>query len=262
MTSPKLGRQDRERLRDDSTDGFTLVELLVVIAVIAILAAILLPVLTTAKTQARPIVCLNNLKQIHLAITLYASDHEDLLLPAEQHPGSGAPYQEGWAATLVLDNYLPALPSGSYTTLAEGNSVFRCPDGIAEVYTSNPISREDPEGAKAFPYVSERNGSKVYVNCWYGLNGELGDTKKWPFRRVPLPDGSTRLNTLTSAHPRMPVVYDGFWVHNGRDERINARHNKKTRTNLAFFDGSASTYDTYKIPSVRDKNTGEIRWRY
>jgi prepilin-type N-terminal cleavage/methylation domain-containing protein/prepilin-type processing-associated H-X9-DG protein len=262
MRKPEAGKKHCERTHEKMADGFTLIELLVVIAVIAILAAILLPVLTAAKSQTRPTVCLNNLKQIHLAITLYAGDHEDQLLPAEHHPGSGAAFQEGWAATLVLDNYLPALPSGSYTTLAEGNSVFRCPDGIAEVYTANPIARDDLEGAKAFPYVSERNGGKMYVNCWYGLNGELGDTKKWPFRRVPLPNGTTALNTLASAHPRMPVVYDGFWVHNGKDERINARHKKRTRTNLAFFDGSASSYDTYKIPSVREKNSGEIRWRY
>jgi prepilin-type N-terminal cleavage/methylation domain-containing protein/prepilin-type processing-associated H-X9-DG protein len=249
-------------VRPPGRGGFTLIELLVVMAVIAILAAILLPVLAGAKKRMRSIVCINNLKQIQVAITLYANDHEDFLLPAEYHPGSGAPYQEGWAATLVLDNYLPAHASDTYTTLAEGNSVFRCPDGLPEVYSANPTSRDDPEGAKAFPYVSERTGRKSYVNCWYGMNGELGDTKKWPFKRVPSPDGQTRLNRLTSAHAHMPSVYDGFWVHNGKDERINARHKNRTRTNLAFFDGSAAAFDTYKIPSVRAKSSGEIQWRY
>ena len=241
--------------------GFTLIELLVVIAVIAILAALLLPALTAAKLRTRSIVCISNLKQIGIAIALYANDHEDLLLPAEFHPGSGAPYQEGWAATLVLDNYLPAPTADTYTTLAEGQSVFRCPDGLPEVYSANPVSRNDIEGAKAFPYVSERTGRKFYVNCWYGINGELGNTEKWPFRRYPAPGGNSRRNTLTSTSARMPSVYDGFWVHNGKDERINARHKRRTQTNLAFFDGSAATFDTYKIPSVRDRGE-EIQFRY
>src|SRR5688572_22995847 len=121
------------RLAGYRSSGFTLIELLTVIAVIAVLAAILLPALGNAKEKGKAAVCMSNLKQLQLAITIYADEHEDELPPAEIHPGSGGPFQESWAGMLVNSGRLPAPESGHYTQLAEGSSIFRCPSGIAAV---------------------------------------------------------------------------------------------------------------------------------
>src|SRR5947207_10510015 len=104
--------------------AFTLIELLVVLAIISILAAMLLPALAMAKEKARSIFCLNNLKQIGIAMTLYADDHNDFLVPAEYNVGNGAKYREGWPTILYNHQYLPAQRSPDYYTVPPGKSVF------------------------------------------------------------------------------------------------------------------------------------------
>lgn len=244
--------------------AFTLIELLVVIAVMSILAAMLLPALAMAKEKAHSIHCISNLKQIGVAVTLYSDDCKDLLLPAEYNSRKGAPSDEGWPTLLYNQKYLPAPLSTSYYKVAPGGSVFRCPSGLPAVYSFNPTSRSDPEGAKAWPYISTGTGHKFFIDCWYGINATTGSPEIWPFTRFPLDNRQPVLNHFSKAAkvPRMPAIFDGFWLLNGKDERINARHSKRNRTNILFFDDSVAAFDTFKLPGVKSTKPTTIRWRF
>jgi prepilin-type N-terminal cleavage/methylation domain-containing protein/prepilin-type processing-associated H-X9-DG protein len=79
---PKSDMGNSFHHRDTSRrEGFTLTELLIVIAIIAFLAGMLLPALAKAKQKAQGIACLSHLKQLQLGWFMYASDHNDKLVP-------------------------------------------------------------------------------------------------------------------------------------------------------------------------------------
>jgi prepilin-type N-terminal cleavage/methylation domain-containing protein/prepilin-type processing-associated H-X9-DG protein len=248
------------------TKGFTLVELLVVIAIIAILASLLLPTLAAAKLKAQSINCVSNLRQIGQAITMYSDDNRNYLVPAEYSVRNGAKYQEGWPTLLYNSKYVPAERSPTFYSVAHGSTVFKCPSGLPKVYRFGPTSRDDPEGAMCWPYASESTGKRFHIDSWYGINGSTGNPQRWPFVRLPMDvSRSTQDNKLSQVarFAQMPAIFDGFWMHNGKDERVNARHSRGTRSNVLFFDTSARTFDTFKIPSVRDTNVvNDIQWRF
>ena len=89
--------------------GFTLIELMVVIAIIAILAALLLPTLARAKEQAKCAMCISNLKQIGLAFRTFSLDHEGVY-PWRLSPQEGGTYGPaagaGWKNYLAVSNEL------------------------------------------------------------------------------------------------------------------------------------------------------------
>src|SRR3989440_12560324 len=96
--------------------GFTLVELLVVIAIIAVLIAVLLPVLASARRSAASLVCKSNLRQIGLALKMYSGANRGVYPCSWIYPETisvaGQNYaNEGvfWWVRLELDKYLPGV---------------------------------------------------------------------------------------------------------------------------------------------------------
>lgn len=89
-TSPLTNRYTEESKR-----GFTLIELLIVIAIAAVLAAMLLPALLNARDRARGTQCMNNLRQIGLAMEMYTHDFEGNLPFAKRFAGYSDPSNVG-----------------------------------------------------------------------------------------------------------------------------------------------------------------------
>jgi prepilin-type N-terminal cleavage/methylation domain-containing protein len=80
--------------------AFTLLELLVVIAILGVLAAFLFPAVTRSRARANQASCLNNNRQLLLATTMYATDHNEELpprfLPTNSWPYKLQPYYVNW----------------------------------------------------------------------------------------------------------------------------------------------------------------------
>ena len=113
--------------------GFTLIELLVVIAIIAILAAILFPVFAKAREKARQTSCLSNVKQIGLAVLMYAQDYDETLSPR----GAWWPGQLGWNYNFVNWSDLNA-------PYIKNTQIWTCPSFPEGTYIPTYATQTDP----------------------------------------------------------------------------------------------------------------------
>ena len=179
-------------LRRRSRSGFTLIELLVVIAIIAVLIALLLPAVQAAREAARRAQCVNNLKQLGLAVHNYVSVN-DTFPPVVQNGGKavwaaaglGTPYWDpwplDWTASLLpqmeqqplynaLNFYVSSGFAGSdmqnTTVLAAQVSSLLCPSENLQTPSQGPGTRKN--------YMANTGGPAA-IYAWSGMFVPLKD---------------------------------------------------------------------------------------
>jgi len=180
--------------RSPGRRGFTLIELLVVIAIIAVLIALLLPAVQSAREAARRAQCVNNLKQIGLALHNYHQSNDCFPLGNTMAIAGGA-YGMGeqawgtWSAFALMLPYLEQQPLYNATnfnwtnwigtgapinsTIFNANlAVFLCPsDGLSGTPASYAFSNNNyfgSMGTTTFPSAQNTTGIFSAGNCCSG----------------------------------------------------------------------------------------------
>ena len=180
--------------------GFTLIELLVVIAIIGILASLLLPAFARAKAKGYNTVCVSQLRQLGIAVRLYAEDNNNRLPSAEILP------------TQPIDpqNPLPRIsdvlaPYASKAATTNSATVFRCPSDYQGLFGAEGSSYEwnaELNGHR-IDETTSKTAHLVTVIVTNGGAPQITDTNlvlRFPPETTPL------LLDYEEFHPRQPKV--------------------------------------------------------
>ena len=182
--------------RKPQRNGFTLIELLVVISIIAVLASLVLPGVQQARATARRTQCLNNMRNIGVAMQTYATDHRGELPPLagkDSIPdGTATPPPASWAVHILpyieqrglFDRLLdPSLRVAETLTALRSTNV--------EVYTCPDDPNDGANGAMSFVV----NGGYVAADVWQSA----GVTSRvhrfvWPSSGSAVPTDAINVN--------------------------------------------------------------------
>ena len=222
--------------------GFTLIELLVVIAVIAILAGLLFPALHAARERGAATISLNNLRQLGIALHVYAGDYEDALPPNMGKDGirDSVLRQEyaNWANNVMTweldsDNTNTALLKlgglGPYT--GGSDKIFRCPSDTA--LSAIQKSAGWKERARTVSMNAMLGNAGEFMKGPVNTNNP-GYQQFLHLADVPEP---SRIFSLIEEHP--DSINDGYFLnrfYTGRWIDLPASHHMGG-ANLAYVDG-------------------------